>query len=41
MHYKGTEFYVVSKDDLIASKIASGRKVDIEDVKLLKPDDRE
>jgi len=29
-------FYVVSKKDLIASKQAAGRSVDLEDVRLLK-----
>jgi hypothetical protein len=35
MQYKNDDFYVVSKLDLIASKTAAGRKVDLEDVKLL------
>jgi len=35
MEYQGQEFYVVSKDDLIASKRAAGRDVDLEDVRLL------
>ena len=35
MNYQGQVFYVVSREDLIASKKASGRKVDIEDVKAL------
>ncbi len=33
--YQGQEFYILSKDDLIASKRAAGRKVDLEDVRLL------
>jgi hypothetical protein len=40
MEYKGQSFYVVSLDDLIKSKRASGRDVDLEDVSLLElPDD--
>ncbi|MEA3440044.1 MAG: nucleotidyltransferase [Chloroflexota bacterium] len=35
MNYQGQLFYVISKDDLIASKRASGRDVDLEDVRLL------
>jgi len=35
MGYGGTEFYVLALEDLIASKTASGRKVDLEDVRLL------
>jgi len=35
MEYQGQSFYVVSRDDLIASKRASGRKIDLEDVRLL------
>lgn len=35
MDYSGQTFYVVSKRDLIASKRAAGRKVDLEDVSLL------
>jgi len=35
MDYRGQEFFVVSKDDLIASKKAAGRPVDLEDVRLL------
>ncbi|MBN1666277.1 MAG: nucleotidyltransferase [Anaerolineales bacterium] len=40
MAYQGQEFYVVSKLDLIASKTAAGRQVDLEDVRLLTLDDR-
>jgi len=40
MQYQGQQFYVVSIEDLIRSKQASGRDVDLEDVRLLKlPDD--
>lgn len=35
MEYQGQTFYVVSRDDLIASKRAAGRQVDLEDVRLL------
>ena len=41
MDYQGQKFNVVSKEDLILSKKASGRKVDLEDVRLLElADDR-
>ena len=36
MDYQGQIFYVVSKNDLIASKLAAGREVDLEDVRILK-----
>jgi len=40
MQYQGQQFYVVSKEDLIRSKRAAGRDVDLEDVRLLElPDD--
>ncbi|RJP24284.1 MAG: hypothetical protein C4527_19095 [Candidatus Omnitrophota bacterium] len=35
MNYKGQDFYVVSKQDLISSKRATGRDVDQEDIRLL------
>ena len=35
MTFQGQVFYVVSKKDLISSKKASGRDVDLEDVRLL------
>ena len=35
MQYQGQSFYVVSREDLIASKKAAGRAVDLEDVRLL------
>lgn len=35
MSHHDREFYVVSRDDLIASKRAAGRKVDLEDVRML------
>jgi hypothetical protein len=37
--YQGQQFYILSKDDLIATKQAAGRAVDLEDVRLLKLDD--
>lgn len=40
MTYQGQTFYVVSLDDLIRSKRAAGRDIDLEDVRLLElPDD--
>ena len=38
MTYQGQEFYVVSRADLIASKRAAGRDVDLEDVRMLELD---
>jgi hypothetical protein len=35
MKYQDQEFYVLSKKDLIKSKRASGRDVDMEDIRLL------
>jgi hypothetical protein len=41
MTYQGQTFYVVSLDDLIRSKRAAGREIDLEDVRLLElPDDQ-
>ena len=34
MSYRGQEFFVVSRKDLIASKRASARAEDVEDVRL-------
>ena len=39
MQYQGQKLYVVSKQDLVASKKAAGRPVDLEDVRLLTLDD--
>jgi hypothetical protein len=40
--YQGQDFFILSKEDLIASKRASARQVDIEDVRLLElPDDEQ
>jgi tRNA nucleotidyltransferase/poly(A) polymerase len=41
MQYRQIDFYVVSKSDLIASKIAAGRKKDLEDVQVLQLDHKE
>ena len=38
MDYQNQVFYVVSRNDLIASKLASGRKIDLEDVQILESD---
>jgi Nucleotidyltransferase of unknown function (DUF6036) len=38
MAYQGQEFYVLSRDDLIASKRAAGRPVDLDDVRVLEED---
>jgi len=35
MQYQGQKFYVVSIEDLIRSKRAAGRDVDLEDIRLL------
>ncbi len=35
MKYQGQTFYVVSLNDLIKSKRAAGRDIDLEDVRLL------
>lgn len=35
LNYMGQQFFVISKRDLIASKRASGRPVDLEDARLL------
>ena len=40
MDYEGQEFFVVSRDDLIASKRAAGREIDLEDVRLLELNDK-
>ncbi len=38
MNYQGQEFYVASKEDLVASKRAAGRPKDLEDVRMLEID---
>jgi hypothetical protein len=35
LEYQGQSFYVASREDLISSKKAAGRTVDLEDVRLL------
>ena len=35
MTYRGQTFSVLSRDDLISSKLAAGRSVDLEDVRIL------
>lgn len=40
MHHHGHDFFVVSREDLIASKRAAGRPVDLEDVNMLESNDR-
>jgi len=35
MSYEGQQFYIVSKEDLIRSKRAAGREIDLSDVRLL------
>jgi len=35
LEFQGQQFYIASKDDLIKSKIAAGRRIDLEDVRLL------
>ena len=39
VHYQDTVIYIVSKRDLISSKKASGRQVDLEDIHLLSEED--
>ena len=39
VQYEGQRFFIVSRDDLIASKRASGGPVDLEDVRLLESTD--
>ena len=36
MTYQGQDFHVVCREDLIASKLAAGRDVDLEDARLLR-----
>ena len=39
--YQGQDFFIVSREDLIAAKRASGRQVDLEDVHLLELPEQE
>jgi len=39
--YQGQDFFIVSREDLIASKRAAGRDVDLNDVRLLESRDQE
>lgn len=41
MEYQGQRFFVVSREDLITSKRAAGRDVDLEDVRMLELDEEE
>jgi hypothetical protein len=41
MTYAGQTFEVVSLSDLIQSKTAAGRDVDLEDVRILTPEEKE
>ena len=41
MEYQGQQFYVVSLKDLISSKRAAGREIDLDDVRLLELPDSE
>ena len=36
MDYQGQSLHVLSRDDVIATKLAAGREVDLEDVRLLR-----
>jgi hypothetical protein len=38
MTYRGQPFFVVTRDDLLASKRAAGRPKDLQDVAMLEPD---
>ena len=41
MNYRGQEFYVVCLEDLVASKKAAGKTIDLEDIRLLElPDNK-
>ena len=41
LEFQGQHFFLISKDDLIASKIAAGRDIDLDDVRLLRLDEQE
>jgi hypothetical protein len=37
MNYRGQDFFVASRSDIVASKLASGRPIDLDDVRTLDP----
>ncbi len=39
--YQGQDFFIASREDLIASKRAAGREIDLDDVRLLELPDQE
>jgi hypothetical protein len=39
VNYRGQPFHILSRDDVIATKLASGRPVDLEDVRVLRSDE--
>ncbi len=39
--YQGQDFFIASREDLIASKRAAGREVDLDDIRLLELPDQE
>jgi len=39
--YQGQDFFILSREDLIATKRASGREVDLEDIRLLELPEQE
>ena len=41
MNFQGQRFHVLRKEDVIATKLAAGRQVDLEDVRILQSDDKE
>lgn len=41
VNYQGQSFFIISKNDLIASKKAAGRAVDLEDIRLLTQNDED
>lgn len=41
LEFQGQHFFLVSKQDLIASKLAAGRDIDLEDIRLLRLGDQE
>ncbi len=41
MNYQGQDFYVASREHLVASKRAAAREIDLEDIKLLELDSQD